>query len=82
MQLVIEHTGLGDEPRRAVIVADALSAHEARGWVAIGETTDPYREPICTDAEWLDIVAAAEAKLAALAAPKTDDAPAPSRPRK
>lgn len=82
MLIVIEHTGLGSDVRRVVIDSDALAAHEARGWVALGETTDPYREPVCTDAEWADLAAAAAAKLAALSAPKTDDADAPSRPRK
>lgn len=81
MLLVIETTQFGDD-RRQVIDVEHLPWHEARGWTAVGETTDPNRDPVRTDAEWADFYASEQARIAAFAAPKSDDAPAPSRPKK
>lgn len=66
---------------RAVIDTDALPTHEARGWVAVGETTDRNRDPIRSDVEHIADVAALTARIAALAAPKSGDATSP-RPSK
>lgn len=82
MLLVIEHPSLGDEPRRLVIDSEHLLWHESRGWVPLGETTDPNRDPIRTDVEWAEFYAAEQARIAAFAAPKSDAAPATSRPKK
>lgn len=75
--LVIEHPDLG---ARTVCHPDALSAWEGRGWVALGGTSDPARDPLRTDAEQATHDAAEAERIAALL--KSDDAPAPSRPRK
>ncbi len=81
MLIVVENTTLGPDPRRIVINDGQLAFHEARGWVALGETTDPTRDPVRIDVEHIEAEAAHAARLAALAAPKSDAAPA-SRPRK
>lgn len=54
------------ETRRAVIPAESMPAHEARGWVAIGPTSEPTREPIESDGEAAARYAAESAALAAL----------------
>lgn len=81
MHIVIENPDLPGTPR-ALSSPEALSAHEARGWVALGETTQPYLEPLRTDVEFAADQQAEAEHIAALAAPKSDDAPAPSRPSK
>ncbi len=81
MHVVIETDQFGDT-RRLVTDSEHPTWHEARGWTALGETTDPYRDPVRTDAEYLEHLAAEKARLAALAAPESDAAPAPSRPKK
>lgn len=77
--IVIENPTLD---ARSVCAPEALSAWEARGWVALGGTSDPARDPIRTDAEQAAHDAAEAERIAALLAPKSDEAPAPSRPRK
>ena len=81
MLIVVENDTLGPETRRLVINDEQLRYHEARGWTPLGETTDPTRDPILTDAEHAEAEKAHAARLAALAAPKSDAAPA-SRPSK
>lgn len=78
--LLIEHPEFG---HRAVIDPDALRQHELRGWVGVGLCSEPTRDPLLTDAEQAEANAAEAARIAALlAAPESDDASAPSRPRK
>lgn len=81
MHIVIEHPDLPGKPR-ALSSPEALAAHEARGWVALGETTQPHLEPLRTDVEYAADQAAEQAHIAALSAPKSDVAPASSRPSK
>ncbi len=77
--LVIEQPDLG---LRALIDPDALRQHELRGWVGVGPCSDPFRDPIRTDAEQADFDAAEASRVAALLAPESGAAPAVSRPRK
>jgi hypothetical protein len=82
-RVVIEHEWPDAPTTRAVIAVDALTTHEARGWVALGPCSDPLRDPIRTDQEQAAHDAAEAERIAALLAPPSpDDAPAPSRPRK
>lgn len=74
--VVIEHPEAG----RSLSSVDALPAWEGRGWTALGPCSDRNRDPIRTDAEWRADAAAEAERIAALL--KSDDAPAPSRPRK
>ena len=77
LDLVIENAGLDNA--RAVIDRAAIRQHELRGWVAVGFTSEPTRDPILTDVEQAAQDAADAARLAAL---ESDAAPAPSRPSK
>lgn len=71
---------------RAVIDTDALTTHEARGWVAVGPTSDRSRDPIRTDAEQAEHDAEEAARIAALLdvpVPDTDPAVEPKpRPKR
>ena len=68
-RVVIEHEWPDEAPTRAVIAVEALVAHEARGWVALGPCSDPLRDPIRTDAEQLAHDAAEAERIAALLKP-------------
>lgn len=81
MLIVVENLTLGPAPRRLVVSDEQLAFHEARGWVALGETTDPTRDPITTDVEHAEAETAFAARLASLAAPQTGAVTA-SRPSK
>lgn len=68
---------------RILAQPEAVTQWEARGWVALGPCSDPFRDPLRTDVEQADHDAAQAARLAALsAAPESDAAPATSRPKK
>jgi hypothetical protein len=77
LDLVIENAGL--DGARAVVDPVSIRQYEARGWVAVGFTSEPTREPCLTDVEQAALDAADAERLAAL---KSDAAPATSRPRK
>ena len=64
--LIVVEAVIDGTTRRAVVPAEALSAYEARGWVAIGPTSEPTREPIESDGEAAARYAAESAALAAL----------------
>ena len=77
--IVIEHPQL--DGARAVIDTDALPEHELRGWVPVGPTSDPSRDPIRTDTEQAEHDAAEAARVAALLTPQPAAAVS-RRPRK
>jgi hypothetical protein len=77
--LLIEHPVEG---LRAVIDPVALRQHEDRGWVGVGLCSEPSRDPLLTDAEQAAADTAERERIAALLAPESGEAPAPSRPRK
>lgn len=63
VHIVIEHADLG---ARSLCTPDALPAWEGRGWVALGGCSDPYRDPIRTDAEQSAFDASEAERIAAL----------------
>lgn len=67
---------------RFLTAVESLPQWEARGAVALGGCTDRRRDPLLTDAEQAAYDAELSARVAALLAPESDVAPAPSRPRK
>jgi hypothetical protein len=64
LDLVIENSGLGGA--RAVIDREAIRQYEARGWVPVGFTSEPTRDPVLTDAEAVALAAADAERLAKL----------------
>ena len=77
LDLVIENAQFDNA--RAVIDPVSIRQWELRGWVAVGYTSEPSRDPLLTDVEQAAQDAADAERLAAL---KPDAAPATSRPRK
>jgi hypothetical protein len=67
---------------RFLTAPESLVQWEARGAVALGGCIDRARNPLRTDAEQATYDAELAARVAALMSPESDDAPAPSRPRK
>jgi hypothetical protein len=67
---------------RFLVAPESLVQWEARGAVALGGCSDRRRDPLLTDAEQAAYDAELSARVAALLAPESDVASAPSRPRK
>jgi hypothetical protein len=77
LDLVIENAGLDNA--RAVIDRVSIRQYELRGWVAVGFTSEPTRDPVLTDVEQAAQDAADAERLALL---ESDAASATSRPKK
>ena len=61
LELVIENAGLGGAC--AVIDPVSIRQYEARGWVAVGFTSEPTRDPVLTDVEAADLEAETAKRL-------------------